>query len=107
MGVTKTGKYTEGQSQLSNIFKVLGHPARLAIIQVIIDRHSCICKDIVEEIGLAQPTISQHLSELKSIGLLKGSIKGKSQCYCIDEEAWSNIQTQFNAFFDQDVKTIC
>ena len=83
----------------------MGHPARVAILQHIINQKSCICNDLVEELGLAQATISQHLKELKNIGIIKGSIEGKSVCYCIDEEKWKQIQQDFDVFFNQNVST--
>lgn len=104
MGITKTEIFTDEQNKLATIFKVLGHPARIAILQHIINQHTCICNDLVEELGLAQATISQHLKELKSIGIVQGSIEGKSVCYCIDENVWKGIQQEFNLFFEQDVK---
>ncbi|MDR6513793.1 ArsR/SmtB family transcription factor [Chryseobacterium camelliae] len=104
MGITKTEIYTDGQNKLASLLKVLGHPARIAILQYIISQKACICNDLVEELGLAQATISQHLKELKNLGIIKGSIEGKSVCYCIDENIWKEIQKEFNAFFNQDVK---
>ncbi|WP_100073948.1 ArsR/SmtB family transcription factor [Chryseobacterium camelliae] len=104
MGITKTEIYTDGQNKLASLLKVLGHPARIAILQYIISQKACICNDLVEELGLAQATISQHLKELKNLGIIKGSIEGKSVCYCIDENVWKEIQKEFNAFFNQDVK---
>ncbi len=103
MGLTKTEIFTDEQNQLASLFKVLGHPARLAILQHIINQKACICNDLVEELGLAQATISQHLKELKSIGIIKGSIEGKSVCYCIEEKVWKQIQDHFNILFNQDV----
>ena len=85
MGLTKSEMFSEEQNELSTIFKVLGHPARIAIIQHIINQNSCICNDLVDELGLAQATISQHLKELKSIGILQGTIDGKSVCFCFEE----------------------
>lgn len=109
MGITKTDLYSEKENRLASLFKVLAHPARIAVLQHIINQESCICNDLVEELGLAQATISQHLKELKSIGILKGSIEGKSVCYCINEEIWKNIQNEFNLFFNQntELKTCC
>jgi len=104
MGITKTEMYTEEQNKLALILKVLGHPARLAILQYIINQNACICNDLVEELGLAQATISQHLKELKNAGVIKGTIEGKSVCYCIEENVWKKIQGQFNTFFNQEVK---
>lgn len=100
MGVTKSEKFTDEQNKIALLAKVLGHPARIAIIQHIIKENSCICGDLVNEIGLAQPTISQHLKELKNSGIIKGNIEGTSVCYCIDQENWSQIMQTFASFFD-------
>ena len=86
MGVTKKEIFTDEQNELSSFAKVLGHPARIAILQELIKRDSCICGDLVTEIGLSQPTISQHLKELKIIGLIKGTVEGTSVCYCLNPE---------------------
>lgn len=107
MGTTKTQIFNSAQNKLATIFKVLSNPARIAIIQYISQQQSCICNDIVEEIGLAQPTISQHLKELKSIGLLKGEIEGKTVCYCIDLKKWNEIQSQLNTFFNTTQANCC
>lgn len=104
MGITKTDIFTEKQNHLAILFKVLGHPARIAILQHIINQKTCICNDLVDELGLAQATISQHLKELKNIGIIQGTIEGKSICYCINEEIWINMQTEFNLFFNQNVQ---
>lgn len=104
MGTTKTEIYTEEQNRLASLLKVLAHPARIAILQYIIDQKACICNDLVDELGLAQATISQHLKELKSSGIIQGSVEGKSVCYCIDEKVWKQFQLHFNGFFNQDVK---
>ena len=106
MGITKTDIYTEEQNRLAVLFKVLGHPARIAILQHIINQKACICNDLVEELGLAQATISQHLKELKNSGIIKGSISGKSVCYCIDEDVWVRIRGTIAMFFAQDVSVI-
>ena len=106
MGVTKSQIFNEKQNELAQIFKILGHPARIAILQYISNQESYICNDLVEEIGLAQATISQHLKELKSLGLLKGEIEGKKLCYCIDVDRWNTIQKDLNKFFNT-TKTNC
>ena len=105
MGVTKSDIFSEEQNKLAGFFKVLGHPARVAILQHIINQKSCICNDLVEELGLAQATISQHLKELKNIGIMKRSIEGKSVYYRIDEEKWKQIQQDFDVFLNQNVST--
>ena len=100
MGTTKTQIFTTAQNELATIFKVLSNPARIAIIQYISRQQSCICNDIVAELGLAHPPISPPLPELKSIGLLKGEVEGKTVCYCIDLNKWNEIQSQLNSFFN-------
>ncbi len=102
MGLTKTDIFTDEQNELAAIAKVLAHPARIAILQELIKLKSCVCGELVTEIGLAQATISQHLKELKSIGIIKGTIDGTSMCYCIDQEKWKMIQHQFTAFLEVD-----
>jgi DNA-binding transcriptional ArsR family regulator len=84
MGITKSTLFSEYQNQLAQIFKALGHPARIAILEYLLKTKSCICGDIVDELPLAQPTISQHLKELKSAGIIQGTIEGTSVCYCIN-----------------------
>lgn len=99
MGATKTHIFTASQNELAQVAKVLGHPARIAILEYISKQEGCICNDLVDEIGLAQPTISQHLNEIKKIGLLKGTFEGKNLCYCINEERWKELQLSFQNFF--------
>lgn len=100
MGVTKTENFTDAQNELAVIAKALGHPARIAILQHLLRVNSCICGDIVEEVKLAQPTISRHLKELKAVGIIKGTIEGTRVNYCIDAERWRYIQTLLNGLFD-------
>jgi len=108
MGLTKSEIFTEEQNRLASIAKVLGHPARIAILQHLMKIKSCICGDLVDEIGLAQPTISQHLKELKKINIIKGDIEGTSVCYCINKEEWQNIQHSLTQFLDlTSLKNCC
>lgn len=100
MGVTKTEIFTKEQNQLATIAKALAHPARVAIIQHIISRNTCVCGDLVDEIGLAQATISQHLKELKKVGIIKGTISGTSVCYCIDEDNWNKKRVLIQNFMN-------
>ncbi len=95
MGATKTEHYSEKQNQISTLAKALGHPARIAILDFLLKVDTCICGDIVNELPLAQPTISQHLKELKNAGLIKGNIEGNAICYCIDETALEILQDYF------------
>ena len=96
MGATKTDHFTDKQNQIAIIAKALGHPARIAIIEYLLKVNECICGDIVNELPLAQPTISQHLKELKNAGLIKGNIEGTSVCYCIDEKAFALLNGYFS-----------
>lgn len=95
MGVSKTEHFTEKQNQIAVMAKALGHPARVAIIEYLMKVDACICGDIVNELPLAQPTVSQHLKELKNAGLIKGNIEGNAICYCIDETALETLQAYF------------
>jgi predicted transcriptional regulator len=99
MGATKTEIFSKEQNALAQMMKALAHPARIAIIQELIKANACICNDLVEELGLAQATISQHLKELKNVGLIQGTVEGASVCYCIDEKNWKLFKDQFEAFF--------
>ena len=107
MGVTKSEIFTEEQNKIATIAKVLGHPARIAILEFLIKLKSCVCGDLVKDIGLAQPTISQHLKELKKVGLIKGKIEGTSVCYCIHEENWENIKNLLGKFLNQNSTGSC
>ncbi|UOB17484.1 ArsR/SmtB family transcription factor [Abyssalbus ytuae] len=103
MGLAKTEIFTDEQNQIAIFSKAFGHPARVAILQQLFKMDSCYCGDLVEDIGLAQPTVSQHLKELKNLGLIKGNVEGTSVCYCIDRENWLKMKEVMNLFFDQDV----
>lgn len=99
MGITKTEIFTTKQNKLASMLKALAHPARIAIIQHLVKAEACICGDLVEELGLAQATISQHLKELRSIGIIKGCTEGTSVSYCIDEKVWKQFKTELDIFF--------
>lgn len=97
MGATKTEHFTGKHNSIATMAKALGHPARVAIIDYLLSVDTCICGDIVNKLPLAQPTVSQHLKELRNAGLIKGSIEGNAICYCIDEKAIARMQTYFAA----------
>lgn len=96
MGASKTDHFTEEQNQLAIVAKALGHPARIAIIEYLLKVNACICNDIVDELPLAQSTVSQHLKELKNAGLIKGEIEGNSICYCINETTFNVLKEYFS-----------
>jgi len=100
MGATKTEHFTDKQNDLAIIAKALGHPARIAIIEYLLKTDKCICGDIVNELPLAQPTVSQHLKELKNAGIIKGNIEGNSICYCIDDTNWNTFKNAFELLFE-------
>lgn len=95
MGVTKTEAFTEEQYRLAELAKAFAHPARVAILQLLLERKTCVCGDLVEELPLAQPTVSQHLKELKRIGLITGEIDPPRVCYCINSVVWEEAQHSF------------
>ena len=99
MGATKTTGFTKRQIEIAAIMKALAHPARVAIIDYLLSVNTCICGDIVAKLPLAQPTVSQHLKELKTTGLIKGNIEGNAICYCIDEEVFHRFQDYLSGFF--------
>jgi predicted transcriptional regulator len=98
MGLTKTEIFTAEQNQLAQLLKAMAHPARIAILQRIMASNTCICGDLVDELGLAQATISQHLKELKNAGIIQGTIEGVSVCYCINPETWKLMEAQVGGF---------
>lgn len=109
MGATKSEPYSATELSTARLFKALGHPARLAIINYLLSTESCICNDIVDELDLAQATVSQHLRELKEAGLIRGTVEGNSICYCMDEKALIRLRDHLNLLVTrtQDQKKNC
>lgn len=106
MGVTKSDLFSETQNELALAAKAFAHPARIAIIEFLLNSNSCINGDLVNELGLAQATISQHLRELKDIGVIQGTIEGTRVSYCINPQRWEEIKLQFNKIFNQYVPPV-
>ncbi|MEO9483254.1 MAG: metalloregulator ArsR/SmtB family transcription factor [Ekhidna sp.] len=100
MGVSKTDLFTEQQNELALVAKAFAHPARVAILEHLIKANQCINSDLVEELGLAQATISQHLKELKNVGLIKGTVEGTSMCYCINSDVWNGVKQRLQGLLD-------
>ena len=109
MGLTKTEIFTEHQNHVANLAKAFAHPARIAILQLLAERNACVCGDLVDELPLAQATVSQHLKELKRIGIIKGEIDPPRVCYCINEPVWEEARQLFGQVFDTFTreKTCC
>ena len=99
MGVTKSEIFTKEQNKLATMLKAIAHPARISILQHLIKADACICGDLVEELGLAQATISQHLKELKNAGIIQGTVEGASVCYCINPKVWQQYKKELDALF--------
>ena len=111
MGISKTEHFTEEQNEVAKLMKALSHPARIAIVEYLLSVDTCICNDIVEEVKLAQPTVSQHLKELKTAGLITGETDGPRSCYCINWKAFEKFAGEFNFLFNklkvQSEKSCC
>ncbi len=99
MGASKTDLFTKEQNDMAAMAKALAHPARIAILQYLVKKNVCVTGTLVEELGLAQATTSQHLKELKTAGIIQGTIEGTSVCYCIDPKVWKQYKALFSAFF--------
>ncbi len=104
MGATKTEHFTASQNEIALLAKALGHPARIAIIEYLISVDACICSDIVNELPLAQATVSQHLKELKNGGLIKGNIEGNAICYCVDNDTLKKLSNFINLIASKKLK---
>lgn len=101
MKASNVNKYSEQQVALAKLAKALGHPARIAIMQHLAKVNACVCGNIVDELPLAQATVSQHLRALKEVGLIQGTVEGTSVCYCIDTANWKSIKAQLNKLFEE------
>lgn len=104
MGVTKTEIFTEEQNRIADLAKAFAHPARVAILQLLAQKKACVCGDLVDELPLAQATVSQHLKELKRIGIIQGEINPPRVCYCINGPVWEEARQAFGSLFDIYVK---
>lgn len=105
MGLTKTEIFTDRQNRVADLAKAFAHPARVAILQLLAERKACVCGDLVDELPLAQATVSQHLKELRRIGIIKGDIDPPRVCYCINEPVWNEARQLFGQVFDAFVPT--
>lgn len=101
MGASKSDHFSSRHNRLAAIAKALSHPARVAILERVLQSDSCICGDIVNDLPLAQPTISQHLKEMKNAGLIKGRISGNAICYCADFETLQELSLFFKEMMNK------
>ncbi len=98
MGTSKKESFSREQNRLADLAKALGHPARIAILEYLAKKNSCVCGSLVDELPLAQATVSQHLAELKRAGLIRGDIDGPRVCYCINPKAWEEAKLLLAGF---------
>lgn len=103
MGSTKAEEFSLKDNKIAGYAKALAHPARVAILKVLLRQQSCICGDIVDQLPLSQSTVSQHLKELKSAGLITGEIEGAKVCYCIDPVEWGKAKKYISELIDSPV----
>ena len=101
MGASKTELFTVRENEIADLAKAFAHPARVSIVQYLLKANTCINVDLVNELGLAQATVSQHLLALKKAGIIKGIIHGPRKSYCIDSHNWEKIKEHFMVFFNQ------
>jgi DNA-binding transcriptional ArsR family regulator len=106
MPLTKADQFKPKEIRLAEIAKALSHPARIALLNAIAKRNDCVCGELVELLPLAQATVSQHLKELKRVGLIKGEIDGARSCYCINPEAVGEAQAMLGHFL-ANVQACC
>jgi ArsR family transcriptional regulator, arsenate/arsenite/antimonite-responsive transcriptional repressor len=107
MGVSKIENFSESQNRIAELAKAMSHPARIAILEIIAIRKSCICNDIVEELPLSQATISQHLKEMKNTGIIIGEIKPPKVCYCVNEKVLEEMKSIFGRLFQSFTNGCC
>ena len=107
MGATKTDQFSKRENDMAQLFKALAHPARIAIVEYLLSVDTCICGDIVDHLPLAQPTVSQHLKELKQAEIIQGSVEGTAICYCINEKTLQKMQKYFGKIESKIVQKCC
>ncbi|MDF7820096.1 metalloregulator ArsR/SmtB family transcription factor [Runella sp. MFBS21] len=107
MGLSKTEVFTDKENRIADLAKAFAHPARVAILRLLAQKKACVCGDLVDELPLSQATVSQHLKELKRIGIIQGSIEPPRVCYCINQAVWEEAEEAFGAVFGLLVKTGC
>jgi DNA-binding transcriptional ArsR family regulator len=107
MGASKSESFSAEHNEMATLFKALSHPARIAIVDYLLKVDACICGDIVNELPLAQPTVSQHLAALKNANIIKGTIEGTAICYCINSDTIAKIVSHFGSITTQLKNKCC
>lgn len=106
MGLTKKALFSAEHNNLAAMAKALGHPARIAILELLVKKGTCVCGDLVSELPLSQATVSQHLKALKEVGIIKGEVDGPYRCYCIDQGCCAGLISKFSVLF-QRLRNCC
>ncbi len=101
MAITKSNQFDNVDIQLAEIAKAMAHPARVRILKILTEANTCLCGDIVDQLPLSQATVSQHLKELKRVGLIKGNIEGPKTCYCVNNTFIERARKQFSDLFSK------
>ncbi|HEM49164.1 MAG TPA: ArsR family transcriptional regulator [Caldithrix sp.] len=99
MAQNKSDLFGNEEIQLANLAKALAHPARIKILKILMDTNVCMCGQIVDRLPLAQATVSQHLRELKQVGLIQGEIEGPKTCYCLNPDNIKSAKEHFTQLF--------
>ncbi len=99
--VARSAEFPALEQDVAAIAKALSHPARISILKILAGLDGCMCGDIVEQLPLAQSTVSQHLKYLKEAGLIKGEVEGPKSNYCLDFEAMQTFKTNLDAVFEE------
>ena len=99
MALAKTEDFTKTDTWLADIAKALSHPARIRILKILTKMSICMCGDIVELLPLSQSTVSQHLKELKRVGLIQGDIDGPKVCYCVNNQTLQKAKKELDKLF--------
>ncbi|MFN4145866.1 MAG: ArsR/SmtB family transcription factor [Runella sp.] len=107
MGLSKTDVFSQEENRIADLAKAFAHPARVAILRLLAERQACVCGDLVDELPLSQATVSQHLKELKRIGIIQGNIEPPRVCYCINQQVWQEVQQTFGRLFQSMLTTNC
>ena len=101
MAYSKKNEFTQEDTWLADVAKALSHPARIRILKILTEMNVCMCGDIVELLPLSQSTVSQHLKELKRVGLIHGDIEGPKVCYCVNNENLQEAKKELDLLFSQ------
>ena len=104
MALPRVNEFPDKDLKLAEFAKALSHPARIAILKVLAEKKECICGELVDDLPLAQSTVSQHLKALKEVGLIKGTIDGPKSRYCIDWKIFERYQRDLGAWSEKMLK---